>query len=54
MTRIAAEVISLAAVRARRSDPDLGDLRFRTLIGEEAWAALAAATRARFGKRVAG
>jgi uncharacterized protein DUF4166 len=54
MTRIRAEVISIAAVRARRSDPGIGDLRFRTLIGEQAWAALPAATRARFGKRVAG
>ena len=54
MARIAAEVISLAAIRARRRDPDVGDLRFRTLIGEPAWAALPEATRARFGKRVAG
>jgi len=32
----------------------VGDLRFRTLIGEAAWAALPEATRARFGKRIAG
>ena len=32
----------------------VGDLRFRTLIGEGDWAALPEATRARFGKRVAG
>jgi hypothetical protein len=31
---------------------DAGDLRFRSLLGERAWAALPAATRARFGKRV--
>jgi hypothetical protein len=30
----------------------LGDLRFRTLVGEAGWAALPEATRARFGKRV--
>ena len=29
------------------------DLRFRTLLGETAWAALPAATRTRFGKRIA-
>jgi hypothetical protein len=33
--------------------PDIGDLRFRTLVGEAAWAALPEATRARFGKRIA-
>ena len=34
--------------------PDLGDLRFRTLIGETAWASLPEAVRERFGKSVAG
>ena len=34
--------------------PELGDLRFRTLIGETAWAKLPEAVRARFGKSVAG
>ena len=34
--------------------PELGDLRFRTLIGEAAWALLPEAVRARFGKSVAG
>ena len=37
----------------RRACPDeIGDLRFRSLIGEEAWARLPARTRARFGKRI--
>ena len=41
-------------VRARASaDEDLGDLRFRALVGEAAWAALPETTRRRFGKRVA-
>ena len=31
----------------------LGDIRFRTLVGEEAWLSLPEATRARFGKRLA-
>lgn len=52
--RTGAEVIAFPAGRARRADPEIGDLRFRTLIGEQAWAALPEATRARFGKRVAG
>jgi hypothetical protein len=34
--------------------PQLGDLRFRTLLGEAAWARLPEAVRARFGKSVAG
>ena len=33
---------------------EIGDLRFRTLIGEDGWAALAPAIRARFGKSVRG
>jgi len=39
---------------ARRTVPpgDIGDLRFRTLIGEPAWARLPDAVRRRFGKRI--
>jgi hypothetical protein len=47
-----ATVIAFPAARARPA-AELGDLRFRTRLGEEAWAALPEATRARFGKRIA-
>ena len=36
----------------RSSGADDADLRFRTLLGERAWALLPPATRARFGKRI--
>lgn len=41
---------------SRRARPDaaVGDLRFRTLIGEEAWSTLPEPVRRRFGKRIAG
>lgn len=48
--RIGAEVIAFPVRPAR----DVGDLRFRALIGEAAWAELPGATRRRFGKRIAG
>jgi hypothetical protein len=40
-------------VQGRREAP-LADLRFRALIGAEAWSRLPAAVRARFGKRLTG
>jgi hypothetical protein len=52
--RIGAEIIAFPAARPAARDPEIGDLRFRTLIGEQAWARLPEATRARFGKRIRG
>lgn len=51
--RAGAELVAFPAARAN-GPAGIGDLRFRTLIGEAAWARLPAATRARFGKRIAG
>lgn len=48
-----AEIIPFPAARPGPA-PEIGDLRFRALIGEEAWARLPEAVRARFGKRVSG
>jgi hypothetical protein len=39
--------------RASAAAEEIGDLRFRALVGEAGWAALPETTRARFGKRVA-
>jgi len=47
------QVIPFPAVREVSPASDVGDLRFRTLIGEPAWARLPDAVRARFGKRIA-
>ncbi|HVQ08664.1 MAG TPA: DUF4166 domain-containing protein [Allosphingosinicella sp.] len=47
-----ATIVTFPVARARPA-ADLGDLRFRALLGEAAWAALPEATRARFGKRIA-
>jgi hypothetical protein len=47
-----ATIIAFPAARARPT-AELGDLRFRALLGEAAWATLPAATCARFGKRIA-
>jgi len=47
--RLARELVNEAA-----PDPVLADLRFRGLIGAEAWSVLPAAVRSRFGKRLAG
>jgi hypothetical protein len=51
--RRGAEIIPFPAARPSAA-PDIGDLRFRALIGEAAWARLPEAVRARFGKRVSG
>ena len=56
--RIGAEIIPFPAARANAPGvtpaSEIGDLRFRALVGEEAWARLPEAVRARFGKRVSG
>jgi uncharacterized protein DUF4166 len=52
--RIGAEIIPFPAPRPAAPASDIGDLRFHGLIGEAAWARLPEATRARFGKRIAG
>lgn len=53
MTSGERRVIPFPARRASRPPAALGDLRFRALIGEPAWARLPEAVRARFGKRIA-
>ena len=54
--RIGADIIPFPAARPGAPDngAEIGDLRFRALVGEEAWARLPEATRARFGKRISG
>lgn len=47
-----ADVIPFPARKPAPADEEIGDLRFRALVGEAGWAALPEATRARFGKRV--
>jgi hypothetical protein len=51
---IGAEVIPFPVARTAETASEVGDLRFRALVGEEAWARLPEAVRARFGKRIAG
>jgi hypothetical protein len=52
--RIGADILPFPARRPTGPAADVGDLRFRALIGEAAWARLPEATRARFGKRISG
>jgi Domain of unknown function (DUF4166) len=43
-----------ATLHSPGSEPELGDLRFRALMSDEEWAALPAAIRRRFSKRLSG
>jgi hypothetical protein len=55
MERVRAEGATVIPFPARipvPADEEIGDLRFRALVGEAGWAALPETTRARFGKRV--
>lgn len=52
-SRAKGDVIPFPARIPAPADEEIGDLRFRALLGEAAWAALPPATRARFGKRIA-
>ena len=45
---------SKATLYSPGGEPELGDLRFRALMSEEEWAALPAAIRRRFSKRLSG
>ncbi|HYI64011.1 MAG TPA: DUF4166 domain-containing protein [Allosphingosinicella sp.] len=47
------QLIQFPAARRTAPPGDIGDLRFRTLIGEQAWARLPEAVRTGFGKRIA-
>jgi hypothetical protein len=51
--QVEARVIPFPVRRPPRPNEPVGDLRFRALVGEQGWAGLPEATRARFGKRVA-
>lgn len=48
-----AEIIPFPAFRPGAAPDEIGDLRFRALVGEAGWAALPETTRGRFGKRIA-
>jgi hypothetical protein len=52
MLEVRATAKILPFKRPPRAPAELGDLRFRALLGERAWGELPAATRARFGRHV--
>jgi hypothetical protein len=51
--RLGGTIIPFPARAAKPASPFIADLRFRTLLGEAAWAELPAATCTRFDKRIA-
>jgi Domain of unknown function (DUF4166) len=51
---VESNILSFAPARHRHAPQPLGDMRFRRLLGFEAWAQLPIAVRARFSKRLHG